>query len=113
MNFAVLGIILGVIFLLTITRFLYKVIKKRNEAKLKKKFFIKTLLQQQLSLAQNNVQNTKLFSLKELAKATDHFSEFRILGKGGQGTVYKGMLSDGKIIAIKKCNIVGEENKLL
>ena len=110
LNFAVLGIILGVIFLLTITRFLYKVIKKRNETKLKKKFFIKTLLQQQLSLAQNNVQNTKLFSLKELAKATDHFSECRILGKGGQGTVYKGMLSDGKIIAIKKCNIVGEEN---
>ncbi|XP_030962998.1 wall-associated receptor kinase-like 9 isoform X2 [Quercus lobata] len=102
------GTSLGVLFLPT-TWVLYKLIKKRYKIKLKKKFFKKNgglLLQQQLSSTENNVQNTKLFNSKELEKATDHFSKDRIIGKGGQGTVYKGMLGDGQIIAIKKCNIV-------
>uniref|UniRef100_A0A2N9EYE9 Protein kinase domain-containing protein n=1 Tax=Fagus sylvatica TaxID=28930 RepID=A0A2N9EYE9_FAGSY len=47
---------------------------------------------------------------RSLETATDQFSESRILGKGGQGMVYKGMLTDGRIVAIKKCNIVDEGN---
>ncbi|KAL2462622.1 Wall-associated receptor kinase-like 9 [Forsythia ovata] len=47
--------------------------------------------------------------LKNLEKATDRFNESRILGKGGQGTVYKGMLSNGKIVAIKKSILVDEK----
>ena len=88
-------------------------IKKRSEIKLKKKFFEKNgglLLERQLSSNENNVQNTKLFNLKELKKATDNFSKSRMLGKGGYGTVFKGMLSDGRIVAIKKCNTVHKGN---
>ena len=107
MIFVGFGTSLGVLFL-PATWVLYKLIKKKNKIKLKKKFFKKNggLLLQQLSSTKNNVQNTKLFNSKELEKATDHFSKDRIIGKGGQGTVYKGMWSDGQIIAIKKCNIV-------
>ena len=68
------------------------------------------LLQQQLSSDENNVQKTKLFNSKELENATDCFNENRILGKGGQGTVYKGMLVDGRIVAVKKCNTVDKRN---
>nr|XP_023891356.1 wall-associated receptor kinase-like 10 [Quercus suber] len=103
----------GVLFLLLITWWLYKVIKKRNKIKLKQKFFKRNgglLLQQQLSSNENNVQKAKLFNSKELENATDRFNENRILGKGGQGTVYKGMLIDGRIVAIKKCNTVDEGN---
>jgi serine/threonine protein kinase len=92
---------------------LYKVIKRRKEINLKKKFFKRNgglLLQQQISSSEHNVQTTKLFNTMELETATDQFSESRILGKGGQGTVYKGMLTDGRIVAIKKCNIVDEGN---
>ncbi|XP_050280038.1 wall-associated receptor kinase-like 8 isoform X2 [Quercus robur] len=103
----------GVLFLLLVIWRLYKVIKKRNKIKLKQKFFKRNgglLLQQQLSSNENNVQKAKLFNSKELEIATDRFNENRILGKGGQGTVYKGMLIDGRIVAIKKCNTVDEGN---
>ena len=103
----------GLFFLLLIVWWLYKVIKKREKIKLKQKFFRRNgglLLQQQLSLNENNVQKAKLFDSKELENATEHFNEDRILGKGGQGTVYKGMLTDGRIVAIKKCNKVDEGN---
>ncbi|XP_065621594.1 wall-associated receptor kinase-like 10 [Quercus suber] len=103
----------GVLFLLLVIWRLYKVIKKRNKIKLKQKFFKRNgglLLQQQLSSNENNVQKAKLFNSKELEIATDRFNENRILGKGGQGTVYKGMLTDGRIVAIKKCNTVDEGN---
>ena len=112
LNYAGLGTSLGVLCLPT-TWVIYKWIKKRNKIKKKKKFFKKNgglLLQQQLSSTENNVQNIRLFNSKDLEKATDHFCERRIVGKGGQGTVYKGMLSDGQIIAIKKCNILDEGN---
>ncbi|KAM3694174.1 hypothetical protein ACJW31_07G040200 [Castanea mollissima] len=102
----------GVLLLLLITWRLYKVIKKRNKIKLKQKFFKRNggLLLQQQSSNENNVQKTKLFNSKELENATNRFNENRILGKGGQGTVYKGMLVDGRIVAIKKCNIVDKGN---
>ena len=84
MNCAGLGTSLGVLCLPT-TWVIYKWIKKRNKIKIKKKFFKKNgglLLQQQLSSTENNVQNIRLFNSKELQKATDHFCERRIVGKG-------------------------------
>ncbi|KAK1391469.1 G-type lectin S-receptor-like serine/threonine-protein kinase SD1-1 [Heracleum sosnowskyi] len=55
---------------------------------------VKTLAGQELDLP--------LFSLMQIAKATDNFSENRQLGKGGFGTVYKGILEDGQEIAVKR-----------
>ncbi|KAJ7946997.1 Receptor-like kinase [Quillaja saponaria] len=42
------------------------------------------------------------FSLRELLVATDNFSNKNILGKGGFGKVYKGRLTDGSLVAIKR-----------
>ncbi|KAL9148832.1 hypothetical protein ABFS82_12G069100 [Erythranthe guttata] len=81
------------------------VVRKRIKANRKRKFFKRKgrlLLQQQLSLAENGLEKTKLFCSKELAQATDRYNENRVLGRGGQGTVYKGMLTDGRIVAVKK-----------
>lgn len=41
------------------------------------------------------------FTLQELEKATDNFSEEYFIGEGGFGKVYRGVLIDGKIVAIK------------
>nr|GMD94487.1 wall-associated receptor kinase-like 1 [Ipomoea batatas] len=68
------------------TFFLYKVVKKRRAKRIKAKFFKQNgglLLQQQLSSNEDDViDRTKLFTAKELEKATDRFNENRILGRG-------------------------------
>jgi serine/threonine protein kinase len=79
--------------------------------KKKKMFFRRNcglLLQHQLSSQDENVESTKLFNSKDLEKATDHFNVNRILGQGGHGTVYKGMLADGRIVAVKKSKVIDE-----
>ncbi|PRQ32527.1 putative protein kinase RLK-Pelle-WAK family [Rosa chinensis] len=100
----------GLIFLAIAAWWLVQVIKKRENKIRKEKFFKQNgglVLEQQLSSGdQANVEKIKLFNSRELEKATDHFSIDRILGQGGQGTVYKGMLMGGQIVAIKKSKMV-------
>ncbi|KAH9780048.1 Wall-associated receptor kinase-like 2 [Citrus sinensis] len=57
-----------------------------------------------------NIEKMKLFTSKDLEKATDNYNANRILGQGGQGIVYKGMLADGGIVAVKKSKILDESN---
>ncbi|GKU86177.1 hypothetical protein SLEP1_g735 [Rubroshorea leprosula] len=48
-----------------------------------------------------SVLSVKTFALAELEKATEGFSSERILGEGGFGRVYRGMLEDGSEVAVK------------
>ncbi|GMH03592.1 hypothetical protein Nepgr_005431 [Nepenthes gracilis] len=42
------------------------------------------------------------FTYKELKSATNQFSPENSIGKGGSGSVFRGILSDGKSVAVKK-----------
>ncbi|CAA7013601.1 unnamed protein product [Microthlaspi erraticum] len=89
-----------------------KFLKNRRMSMKKRKFFKRNgglLLQQQLNTREGNVDKTRILSSRELEKATENFSENRILGQGGQGTVYKGMLVDGRTVAVKKSRVVDED----
>ncbi|KAM3714536.1 hypothetical protein ACB098_01G343100 [Castanea mollissima] len=47
----------------------------------------------------------RMISYKELSHGTNNFCESNLLGTGGFGSVYKGILSDGTIIAVKVLNL--------
>lgn len=42
------------------------------------------------------------FKYETLEKATNYFDPAKKLGQGGAGTVYKGTLSNGKVVAVKR-----------
>ncbi|KAI3695000.1 hypothetical protein L1987_77987 [Smallanthus sonchifolius] len=48
------------------------------------------------------LKGTKAFSFEELNKYTNNFSESNNIGTGGYGTVYRGSLPNGQLIAIKR-----------
>ncbi|XP_069142962.1 receptor-like serine/threonine-protein kinase ALE2 isoform X5 [Solanum lycopersicum] len=45
--------------------------------------------------------SARTFSSKEIDRATDSFNEARVLGEGGFGRVYSGVLDDGVKVAVK------------
>lgn len=86
-------------------------IKKRHVMKQREKFFVQNgglLLNQQLSSNETNVKSAKIFTAEELEKATNNYAEDRILGKGGYGTVYKGILHDHEVVAVKKSKMIDQ-----
>ncbi|KAG9445559.1 hypothetical protein H6P81_011687 [Aristolochia fimbriata] len=48
-----------------------------------------------------NNQDVEQYSRKQLKSATANFSSLNVIGHGGFGSVFKGKLKDGKVVAIK------------
>ncbi|MED6126753.1 hypothetical protein PIB30_081540 [Stylosanthes scabra] len=100
----------GVIALLVIRFYVYWKMKEKRLDKLKEQFFQQNggfILLEQISRHRGSIETAKVFTVEELKKATNNFDEAKILGKGGQGTVYKGLLSDNRTVAIKRSKISG------
>lgn len=53
--------------------------------------------------------STRVLAYEELKKATDNFARESILGEGGFGRVFKGVLSDGTAVAIKRLTSGGQQ----
>ncbi|KAK9904542.1 hypothetical protein M0R45_000624 [Rubus argutus] len=51
------------------------------------------------------------FSFSELKTATNDFSPVNKLGEGGFGPVYKGILNDGRAIAVKQLSAASQQGK--
>jgi len=54
------------------------------------------------SKASLKIEGVKDFSYAEMAMATNNFNSSSQVGQGGYGKVYKGILADGRTVAIKR-----------
>ncbi|KAI9123030.1 hypothetical protein K1719_005919 [Acacia pycnantha] len=105
-----LGISIGLLVIFTSVSTLCWGKKQRALEQLKRQYFKQNggnYMLQQLHQQQGYNDRTKIFTEDKLKIATNNFHESRILGRGGQGTVYKGILSDNSLVAIKKSRVGG------
>nr|GLL40452.1 putative wall-associated receptor kinase-like 16 [Ipomoea trifida] len=103
------GVALGMIVLLIAGFSLYLAHRRRKSAQMKEKFFRENgglILQQRIAQGSASSGTTKIFTAKELEKATNNYDQTKIIGQGGFGIVYKGHLLDGRVIAVKKSKIM-------
>ncbi|CAD6264591.1 unnamed protein product [Miscanthus lutarioriparius] len=75
--------------------------------KMKDKFFKQNhgLLVQQLVSQNSDIGERMIITLEELEKATNNFDRSRVIGGGGHGIVFKGII-DLHVVAIKKSKII-------
>ncbi|KAK3141508.1 hypothetical protein QOZ80_4BG0334830 [Eleusine coracana subsp. coracana] len=57
------------------------------------------------------VGRPNVFSYSELRTATESFSSHNLLGEGGYGSVYKGTLTDGRVVAVKQLSETSHQGK--
>ncbi|KDP29525.1 hypothetical protein JCGZ_19238 [Jatropha curcas] len=103
-----IGIGIGLLWLFLFVFKSYQFLKRRRYIRHKKKLFEQNgglLLQQRLASCGVG-EKAKLFTAEDLQRATDNYNQSRFLGQGGFGTVYKGMLPDGSIIAVKRSKTI-------
>ncbi|GLJ24261.1 hypothetical protein SUGI_0462610 [Cryptomeria japonica] len=74
-------------------------LKKRHLKLVEAKYFQR--LQQYIATRVGR-ESPRMFSAKELARASNNYSKEMVLESGGFGTVFKGILLDGTLVAIKK-----------
>jgi hypothetical protein len=76
---------------------------------MREKFFNQNhgLLLQQLVSHNGDIGERMTITLRDLEKATNNFDKARVIGGGGHGVVFKGII-DLKVVAIKKSRIIVE-----
>ncbi|CAL5013320.1 unnamed protein product [Urochloa decumbens] len=89
--------------------FVIRKIKLKKAKKMREKFFNQNhgLLLQQLISHNADIGQRMIISLRELERATNNFDRARVIGGGGHGVVFKGMI-ELKVVAIKKSRILVE-----
>jgi serine/threonine protein kinase len=87
------------------------VVQNKNLKKVKEKYFRQhggVIMLDQMKLEEG--LGFIVFSEAQLIHATNNYDNSRILGKGGNGTVYKGIVNNMPV-AVKRCGLVDERQK--
>ncbi|KAK1355652.1 putative wall-associated receptor kinase-like 16 [Heracleum sosnowskyi] len=105
----ILGMVFSCVSMIIGINWLYCILQKRKHTQLREKFFQQNgglLLRQQRTSEGDTNESTKLFTDEDLKKATNNYADDRILGQGGYGFVYKGVLPNQHVVAIKKSKVM-------
>ncbi|KAK1631629.1 hypothetical protein QYE76_005944 [Lolium multiflorum] len=108
----VVGASIGLVVLVIFVACACLVQEKRKLRKMKQSYFRQhggLILFNEMKSKEGNA--FKIFHEEELQQATDNFSEKQVLGHGGHGTVYKGILKGDVEVAVKKCKTIDEQHK--
>ncbi|GLJ07312.1 hypothetical protein SUGI_0064130 [Cryptomeria japonica] len=100
----IIGVCVTLVAVLISGSTVFLILKRRRARIVKQNNFLRNGGTHLQKLVSSQANGMKIFSLDEVEKATESFSPSLILGAGGYGTVYKGTLSDGILVAIKKAN---------
>ncbi|KAF2319517.1 hypothetical protein GH714_016673 [Hevea brasiliensis] len=65
-------------------------------------FYYRKSKQETKNLDENRSKECLKFNFETIRRATEDFSDHNKLGQGGFGAVYKGVLSDGQVVAVKR-----------
>ncbi|KAL9662821.1 hypothetical protein QQ045_027655 [Rhodiola kirilowii] len=106
------GIVVGIAAFLIVGSWIYWGYNKRKDLLRRQRFFEQNgglMLRRELSGKEGYTETAKIFTANELKQATNNFDDSRIIGRGGFGTVYKGILEDDKVIAIKKSKVMNQD----
>ncbi|OIT38584.1 PREDICTED: probable receptor-like protein kinase At1g11050 [Nicotiana attenuata] len=95
--FGFLGAFFGILGAISIIIIIYKKWDKKRKQDALHQGYVTSVRSQILPNT-----GAKWFQVGELEQATNGFSQRNMIGQGGSGTVYKGTLSDGTLIAVKK-----------
>ncbi|TVU30984.1 hypothetical protein EJB05_22645, partial [Eragrostis curvula] len=102
----------GLVVLVIATACVYLIRERRKLHRIKKKYFRQhggMLLFEEMKSQQGTA--FKIFSEEELQHATNMFDEKQVIGHGGHGKVYKGLLKSDVHVAVKRCMTIDEQQK--
>ncbi|KAM3731388.1 hypothetical protein ACB098_12G160000 [Castanea mollissima] len=109
---AILGVSVAIMFLLVVpVVYCFVTKKKKDSAESTLPYFKDSPSRRDLDGTRRN-SNLPLFDLRTIVASTNNFSIANKLGQGGFGPVYKGLLQNGMVIAVKrlsKCSGQGIE----
>ncbi|CAD5190382.1 unnamed protein product [Musa acuminata subsp. malaccensis] len=106
----VIGSCVGLVLFITCIFCIILAFQRRKLLREKDKFFQQNGgLRLYEEIRSKQIDTVKIYTEEDIEKATDNFDKSREIGRGGHGTVYKGNIADGRVVAIKRSKVVTDD----